>query len=682
MIPLAARSALFPAILAAALAAPSAFGQHPPPRQDPPSKDLTEMSLEELLKIEVTQVYAASRYVQKISEAPATISVTTAEEIRRLGHRTLADALRSMRGVYVTYDRNYSYLGVRGFGIPTDYNDRVLFLVDGPRINDNVYDGTLFGGEFILDIDTVERIEFVRGPASSLYGSNAFFGVVNVTTKSGRKVDGLETSASAGSFGTYKGRVSYGKRLESGVEVLLSGSFLSSDGQALFYREYDDPTTGSGVARHADGESYSNFLAKASWSGLSLEAAYVTRRKEVPTGAYGTVFPSRGTETRDSRGYLELKYDREFEDRLHLTTRVSLDGYWYRGNYEYVDTSSGSPVLYRNVDDTLGAGWSAEAVLSKALWEDRAKWVVGGEFRDNFRQVQKNFDSVDPKVTYLDSREESYFVAAFGQADVRVLPELRLNAGLRLDDYDTFGTSVNPRAGAIYTPTEGTTVKALYGRAFRAPSAYELFYQDGGILQKANPDLDPESIDTYELALEQDLGSGLHLTATAFHYECREMITAVLDPLDGLLFFDNVDRVRTTGGELELRARLEGGLQGGVSVSVQKAENRETKSWLPNSPRQVAKLDVTVPLFEERLFAGFELQVLGRRKSVAREDVHGHLLANLTLFSHDLVKGLEISASVYNLLGERYFDPAGNEHLQDQIEQDGTSFRLNLTYRF
>ena len=278
-------------LLALAIAAAPAFAQEPPPQEKP--KDLTEMSLEELLKIEVTQVYAASRYVQKISDAPATVSVITSDEIRKQGHRSLADVLRSMRGTYATYDRNYSYLGLRGFGLPTDYNDRVLFLVDGHRVNDNVYDGTLFANEFVVDVDSIERVELVRGPASSLYGSNAFLGVVNVTTKRGRQLDGVETSASVGGFGSYKGRVSYGRRFENGVELLLSGSLYVSEGQTLFYREYDDPTTGNGVTRHADGESYSNLLARLSWSGFSLEAAYVSREKTVPTGSFGTVFPRK-----------------------------------------------------------------------------------------------------------------------------------------------------------------------------------------------------------------------------------------------------------------------------------------------------------------------------------------------------------------------------------------------------
>ncbi len=175
---------------------------------DKPRPDLTEMSVEDLLNIKVETVYGASRYQQKVTEAPASITIISADEIKKYGYRTLADILRSIRGVYVTNDRNYSYIGVRGVARPGDYNTRVLLLIDGHRINDSIYDLATIGTEFPLDVDLIERVEFVRGPSSSLYGTNAFFGVINIITKRGRDLKGLEVSGEAGNFASYKGSIS------------------------------------------------------------------------------------------------------------------------------------------------------------------------------------------------------------------------------------------------------------------------------------------------------------------------------------------------------------------------------------------------------------------------------------------------------------------------------------------
>src|SRR5689334_836875 len=95
---------------------------------------------ETLLFQDVTRVSGASRYEQDTREAPASVTIITAEDIRRFGYRTLAEALQNVRGMIVNDDHNYSYIGVRGFAVPGDYNSRVLFLVDGHSINEGVFE--------------------------------------------------------------------------------------------------------------------------------------------------------------------------------------------------------------------------------------------------------------------------------------------------------------------------------------------------------------------------------------------------------------------------------------------------------------------------------------------------------------------------------------------------------------
>ncbi len=260
------------------------------------------------MSIKIDSVQGASGFNQKVTEAPASVTIITSEEIQRYGYRTLADILRNVRGFYVSYDRNYSYLGVRGYGLPGDYNSRITLLIDGHRLNDNIFDAALFGTEFPIDVDLIDRVEVIRGPNSSLYVASAFLGVINIITKQGRDLQKLSVAAQAGSYGTYQGRVSYGNRLNNGLEMLVSGSFYDSHGQdRLFFKEFDSPATNNGIAVNADDDEFHQFFGNVSWGDFTLHGVFGSRDKGIPTAPFGSVFNVTGTHTIDVRDYLDLE---------------------------------------------------------------------------------------------------------------------------------------------------------------------------------------------------------------------------------------------------------------------------------------------------------------------------------------------------------------------------------------
>jgi len=642
-------------------------------------EDFLDLSLEELNELPVDIVHAASRYRQTSHEAPSSVTVLTADDIRKSGHRHLHDVLRSIRGLYVTYDRNYYYLGARGFGLPADYNTRVLLLVDGHRTNDSVLGSALIGTEFSVDVDLIERIEFVRGPSSSLYGDGAFFGVLSIFTKKGSAIDGPQVSAEVASFGTYKGRLSYGKEFENGIELLLSASMLDSAGQTLGFREFDDPLTNNGLAEDVDGETYYNLFSRLAYSGLALQAVYSFREKDVPTASYDTIFNSRHAKTIDQRLFVDVRYERQLDCEVDVLTRLFYDFYRYQGDYPLEDEGPPTTTIL-NQDDAIGAFWGAEVLASKTFW-DRAKVTVGAEYRDYFRQDQSSVDRM-PHAVYLDDEQDTEIIAAFAQGEVLVYDGLHLNAGLRVDHYESFGEALSPRVGLMYNPWESTSFKLLYGRAFRAPTAFEMHYHDGFDTAKPNPTLDPETIDTYEVVYEQQILKDYRIAVTAFHYDIDDLILQIEDPSDGLAVYRNSDRVESNGAEFELRAKLPWGLRAWTSYAYQRTKNKDTGTVLTNSPQHLLKLNVVAPLFEDKLFASLELQYMSERWTLAGGRAEDFFVANLTLFAEELVDGLELSASVYNLFDTKYDDPGAVEHQQDLIEQDGLSFRFQVTYTF
>jgi iron complex outermembrane receptor protein len=642
------------------------------------SLDLTEMSLESLMNV---SVYSASKYEQKATEAPSSVSVVTAEEIRKYGYRTLADILNSLRSFYMTYDRNYNFIGVRGFAPPGDFNTRLLLLVDGHRINDGIYDTAAVGTEFLLDVDLIDRVEVIRGPSSSLYGSNAFFGVINVITRRGKDLKGGEVSGEAASFGTFKGRATYGNRFGNGLEVLLSGSVFDSEGQDLFFPEFNDPATNNGIAEKRDGDKFQSFFSTLAYRDFTFQAAYISREKTIPTGSYGTVFNDPRNRTVDDRYYVDLKYDGSIDEKTSFSSRVFYDWYGYRGDYVFSDNAINPvpPFQFVNKDDTRNAWWGAEAKLSRKMLETH-RLTVGVEYRDHFRQDQRNFDE-NPFASRLDDMRNIRVWAMYLQDEFEIAKGLILNAGVRHDRYSTFGGTTNPRVALIYNPRPKTTLKLLYGRAFRAPNVFEMFYTDGGVTQKANPALLPEKIETVEGVIEQSIGDHLRLLVAGYFYKITDLITQETDPADGLLLYDNEDAVYARGVETGLNGRWANGTEGRASYTYQQAWSAVGIKPV-NSPRHLAKLNLIAPLIGEKVFAGGESQYVGKRTSLQGDTARAYYVVNLTLHGRNLVAGFDASAGVYNLFDYRYGDPTGNKLPEDILPQDGRNFRAKLTYRF
>ena len=638
-----------------------------------PAKDLGEASLEELANI---TVYAASRHTQKITDAPSSVTVITRDEIEKYGYRTLADILRSVRGFDVTYDRTYSYLGVNGINRPETYNSRVLLLIDGHRINNNVYEQAMLGTEFPLDVNLIERVEVVRGASSSLYGTSAFFAVINVITRKRDQLKGWELAFGPASFGTYQGRASYGGNYR-GIDMVFSGGFYNSQGQTFFYPEFDTPATNNGIVRNSDNDSYQHYLATVSFRGFTLQGVYSDRNKLTPTASFGTLFNDPQTREFDSEQYLDLSYQRPMSKGWNVAARTSVGRHVYDGIYAYSPAQPGGGNLL-NYDFSRGT-WSGEELKIEQS-QERNNLTFGTEFQENLQQDQVNYN-INPFLGYISSRPSNSVVGAvYVQDEFAFTGKLSLSAGVRYDHYYTFGGTANPRLGVIYHPFSQTAFKLLYGSAFRAPSAYEMYYYGLGQYQ-ANLHLQPETIKTYEVVMEQGLGEHFHLTANVFRNQVSKLINQELNT-SGLLIFENTAGTHIDGFSAELEARFSGGLQGKASYSYSDNQNTLATKTLTSSPEHLAKLNLIVPLLQQKLFAGLDAQFNGPATTLTGASTSSFQVFNLTLLGHAMGKHLDISASVYNLLDKKYFDPAPAGLTQDQIQQDGRNFRAAIIARF
>ena len=275
------------------------------------------------MEVEVRKVYGASKLEQKTTEAPSSITIVSSEEIKKYGHRTLGDLLQSVQGFNVSYDRNYSFLGARGVSLG-DFNSRILLLVNGHRVNNNLTDGGFIDTAFILDTDLIDRVEIIRGPSAVLYGNNAFFGVINVITRQGGQLNGFEVSGEYGAFDTYKGRATYGRLLTNGGQLLLSGTYYDSSGpERLFYKEFNTPAQNHGVAQHIDSDSFKSAFGSLSYGDFKLEGAFNHREKVNPTAQFSlATFNDPRLRTTDEQAYTALKYAHSFPDVVDVTAQI------------------------------------------------------------------------------------------------------------------------------------------------------------------------------------------------------------------------------------------------------------------------------------------------------------------------------------------------------------------------
>ncbi|HEX8613472.1 MAG TPA: TonB-dependent receptor [Telluria sp.] len=663
--------ALAPSLLSllAALYCATAHADTPP--------DLTTLPLEQLMSMEV---YSASKFLQKSSRAPSSVTVITASEIRHFGWRTLADVARSVRGMVVNYDRNYSYLGQRGILRTGDFNTRFLLQVDGNRMNDAVYDQAPLGAEFPLELDLIERIEFVPGPGSSVYGSNAFIGVINVVTKRPGAVAGTRGALDIGQDGERKLAASIGWRSPQGSDYLVAASGWRSDGADLYFPEFDTPHQNHGVASGLDDERGQRFFARATHGAASLTLIHANRVKGIPTASYGQPFNDARAATTDRQSYVDAAWRSEAGTDEQLKARL----FW--GQYDsFGDYVGGDDARTLNRDGSSARWWGVDAsVVSTRLAGHTL--LAGVDLQRDYRLHQYSYDIGDagaPFDSYLDDQRSARRAGVYVQDQLALGQAVLLNLGLRFDRNSGSGGVWSPRGALIWNPGAATTVKAVFGSAFRSPNSYEKFYsfpaRDEQAGQSGNPHLREERIRSSELALVRQFGENARVSVSAFRTALADLIAPVEQRDAASVRFENIGRLRARGIEIE----YERGTLGGVSLRTSYSAIRvsDALGQPVNAPVSLAKFNLAAPLGTRDWRAALEAQYVGARRGVSGTAAR-YVVVNANLVRARLVRNLDLSLGVTNLFDRAYADPGAIEHRQAVIAQDGRRLRARLAYAF
>ncbi len=647
------------------------------------------------------EVSAASRAAESVEDAPGSVSIISAQELRAMAYPTIAEALRGVRGAFLSDDRSYESVGFRGFGRPGDYGNRVLVLLDGHPTNDDWVNSSYVGYDARVDLDDVERIEVVRGPGSVLYGTGAFSGVINVVTRGRDAPNGGDVGVSANQYGVARARAGVRwRRGQFGLWASVAGAY--GGGRDLYFPEYAQPAMGmapafDGWSRDADGFTAGMVTGRVWYRDLTLQWFFNSRDKHIPTGIYDTLPGSARTDFVDARGLLELRYEPHLGDTFQLLTRAYLNYYRFVERLAYDDATPNDDGYdtYRG----LWAGAEARAVWtpSRAL-----RLAVGGEGAAHLIVHQTAGTVAAPESD--DASDHPYqTAAAYVSADGSLTDWFRYSAGGRLDWYSTFGATVNPRLALIFRPYARGNLKVMAGRSFRAPSIYEIYYTTA--TARPNAALQPETILSGEVEFSHRITNTWTVLAAGYANYIQNLI-ALGTVRQGMADFDQYQNtaapVLTLGAEAEVRREWRQGWMLSAAYAYQHSRyvSAPDRREVPNAPEHLFSLRAAAPVVPSLFVASTRLSIEGPRwdrndRAVAGAPAQSRTdpaaIWDVVLSGRAERWGLRYAVGVYNLFDWRYSVPVSTEFLRSDttrgaglttVPQNGRTFLASASVDF
>jgi len=635
------------------------------------------------------EVQAASRVGESVEDAPGSVTIVPRKELTALAAPTIAEAVRGVPGVYLWNDRSYVTVGMRGLGRLGSYGNRMLVLHDGHPMNDDWIGSSYVGFDALTDLGDVERIEVVRGPGSVVYGTNAFSGVVNVVNDTERPTGasvGVGTSQDGVARARVRGDLALGR--DAGVWTTVAAARSSG-------RDFEYPELGAQAAG-VDGFESAGFRGGGHYRFIKAQWSFNHHDKQLPTGAFETTIGDPRTRQTDTRGTVEVRAEPKLSDSIQSLTRVHGNLYRFRGDYARPPADGGV-----GFDRFRGAWIGLEQRLILTPMSS-LRVTVGGEGQFHF-QVEQTVS--DENVVYLDDSHPYQVGAAYANADLDLTAVARLSAGARFDVYSTFGSSLSPRGALILRPYPNGNLKILAGRAFRAPSIYELYYNDGGVTQVANPTINPELIYSGEIEHTHRFSPTVLGSLTVYENYVKDLIlgAGAGDAVDPLHYVNSEVPLVTLGFEAGIRRDWRQGFMVSVSYGFSHArflasesagdflrlEKHSTSRDVANVPTHLATFKGAVPIISQKLLASTRLSVESARYD--RYETEGEppqgktspfVLWDIVVTGHEQRFNLNYALGVYNAFDWQYSLPAGPEFAQRTILQDGRTFLASADVAF
>ena len=485
----------------------------------------------------------ASQSLESASAAPATSTSISADDLRRFGIRSLDEAINYLALGMMTQNPLHSVdIGARGVLLTADFGNHVLLLVNGHAMNEQ-WDGTAyFERGAAIPFDLIDHIEIVLGPGSVLYGSNAMLGVINIITKRASEWSGIRIAAESelpisarlalgyGHEGTLAGlpasiTVALDYYRQSGPTFTFGPQNVGDDSVTMMPKKFNPAGTNAGIWGGAADQSYWTRIP-AGYARMTLGHAELDLR--AATYTRGTPYTNEFNQSlgdfndpdsweRDRWLSADFKYHLTLSSIAELKSRLYGDIYDYR---QHIHSSAAEDCLdgqlngcrrealglsrWAGLEEQVTFDWRHDGSMVTMLGADGRIRHVGSEL-DIYDAVTG--DSPGP-IGYARRTEGA--LGVYAQQTARPMNRVDVNLGLRFDADQRFGKHLSPRVAVAVRPWTDGTLKAIYSEAFRAPTLYEVAYQDPRT-QVAAPGLSPEVVRSVEVLLTQRWGTNRFL---------------------------------------------------------------------------------------------------------------------------------------------------------------------------
>lgn len=628
------------------------------------------MSLDELLKV---QILVVSTRGDDILTAPSTVTVIDADTIRRYNLLSIAEALELVPGMDVkrTYlKRNLAT--ARGM-LQDHYANKVLVLINGvPTWHASTGEGAFYR----IPIQDVERIEVLRGPASVLYGTNAYSGAINIVL---RRPEGRQAQADVGlaERGGYRAGGSAGMVL-GGVSVLASAHAFGDEGRTFTFT--DEKKVKGPVDEFERGQL---FTLTANGKGHALLANVFTYDESflgtTPTFAAGVGYPH----VSDGR-LLGYSYVHDISNKGRITAGLVYD--WGRRDFS------------RSRDDSQASSVEAYRVLGfvRSSWTPSSRWGMDLGLDYGYRKsldysIYQRATGAISTQNNMENRSVTEY-SAYGEL-THTRERLSLRLGSRLTKNEFFGSNVSSRAAAVFTVNDRNSLKLIWGQSYRAPSLFELYFQTPQNTVYGNLDLQPETSSSVELAYVTTF-RGLFLQALVYHASYDNKIARVpryprfvSDPKDTSTVYVNGDGFKADGLEVDLRYDRPRLVTAFLSLDYVKGDSGDA---LPGSNhynfRYVPKLSLSAGLAKS--VRGVSVSAIVNHQTDTegtKADVPAHTTLDASLgYQHGLGR-LRVQHSVYakNALDEEVLTPEYVRGILNDVPMDlGRRIGYHLRLQF